>query len=53
MLLTNVVRPGDQIDLNVDPDLFPPAISGSQPKFVFRDADIWLQGINVGIECNF
>jgi hypothetical protein len=53
LIVTNVVRPGDQIDLNVDPNLFPPSLGGSQPTFAFQDSDVWLQGINVGIECNF
>jgi hypothetical protein len=53
MILTNVVRPGDQIDLNIDPNLFPPSLGGTQPRFVFQDSDVWMQGINVGIECNF
>lgn len=53
MVATNVVRPGDQIDLNIDPDQFPPNVGGTQPKFVFHDSDVWLQGINFGIECNF
>jgi hypothetical protein len=56
MVVTNVVRPGDQIDLNVDPRQFPPpATSGpfTQPSFAFHDSDIWLQGLNVGLEYNY
>ena len=53
MILTNVVRPGDQIDLNIDPNQFPPSSGGTQPRFAFHNSDIWLQGLNVGIECNF
>ncbi len=53
LIVTNVVRPGDQIDLNVDPQQFPIGISGSQPRFSYVDSDLWLQGINFGIECNF
>jgi hypothetical protein len=53
MALTNVLRPGDQINLNVDPDQFPPGTAGQNPTFVFNESDIWLQGINVGLECNF
>jgi hypothetical protein len=53
LIATNVVRPGDQIDLSVDPNLFPPSLGGTQPKFAFHDSDVWLQGINFGIECNF
>ncbi len=56
MVVTNVVRPGDQIDLNVDPNQFPPpATSGpfTAPAFAFNDSDIWLQGLNVGLEYNY
>ena len=51
--VTNVARPGDQIDLNIDPNQFPPAISGNQPAFAFNDTDVWIQGINIGLGCRF
>jgi hypothetical protein len=52
--LTNVVRPGDQIDLRIDPDQLPPPIdSGTFPAFAFKDSDLWLQGINFALECCF
>lgn len=52
--LTNVVRPGDQIDLSLDPRQFPPpTATGTFPEFAFNDSDLWLQGLNFGIECNF
>jgi len=49
---SNVVRPGDQIDLDLNPNLFPPAIPGGarRPGFEFRDSDFWVQGINFGGE---
>jgi hypothetical protein len=49
---SNVVRPGDQIDLDINPDLLPPAIgtSPASPAFVFRDTDYWVQGITFGAE---
>jgi hypothetical protein len=53
MALTNVVRPGDQIDLRLDPAQFPPGTPGTFPQFAFHESDVWLQGINVGLECNF
>jgi len=53
MVLTNVVRPGDQISTNVDPNQFPPGISGNFPAFAFHDSDLWVQGVNLGLECNF
>jgi hypothetical protein len=51
--LTNVVRPGDQIDLRLDPAQFPPGVPGTFPEFAFHDSDLWVQGLNFGIECNF
>ncbi len=56
MLLTNVVRPGDQIDTRLDPNQFPPpGTSGpfTFPTFAFHNSDVWMQGINWGIECDF
>jgi Putative beta barrel porin-7 (BBP7) len=51
--LTNVVRPGDQIDTQLDPAQFPPGQPGTFPEFAFKDSDLWVQGLNFGIECNF
>jgi hypothetical protein len=53
MALTNVLRPGDQIDLDIDPNQFPPGVPGTFPVFAFNESDVWLQGINLGVECNF
>lgn len=51
---SNVVRPGDQIDLDLNPDLLPPAVdplTGPQrPGFEFNTTDYWVQGISVGAE---
>ncbi len=54
---SNVVRPGDQIDLDVNGNLIPstavdPAtvVIGDHPRFEFRQTDIWAQGINFGGE---
>jgi len=50
---SRVVRPGDQIDLDVNPDLLPPeeGLEGAlRPRFEFRDTDFWAQGIRVGLE---
>lgn len=51
--LTNLVRPGNQIDLRVDPTQFPPGSTGTLPAFAFQNSDIWIQGINVGLERSF
>jgi hypothetical protein len=58
MYWSNVVRPGDQINLNVDsrllgdpPDNPDPPIT--QPAFVFKTTDFLLQGINLGMQYDF
>jgi hypothetical protein len=53
MALTNVVRPGDQISLDLDPAQFPPGQAGTFPQFTFQNSDVWVQGLSVGIETNF
>ncbi len=55
--ISRVVRPGDQIDLDVNPDLLPeeldPVEGALRPQFAFVDDDYWLHGLNVGLECRF
>jgi hypothetical protein len=57
LYLSRVARPGQQIDLDVNPDLLPPEYSPfaglERPEFTFRDTDFWAQGLNVGLECRF
>jgi hypothetical protein len=55
MYWSRVVRPGDQIDLEVNPELIPSqSVTGdglpARPQLVFRDTDMWVQGMNVGLE---
>lgn len=49
-----VLRPGEQIDLDVNPDLLPeervPFEGALRPRFVFNDTDFWAQGINLGLD---
>ncbi len=56
---SNVVRPGDQIDFDVNGNLIPSdnlvvdpdqIVNGDHPLFVFRQTDLWAQGINLGGE---
>jgi hypothetical protein len=50
---SRVVRPGDEIDLDVNPDLLPPETEfagAPRPSFEWRDTDYWAQGIRVGLE---
>jgi hypothetical protein len=51
----SVVRPGDQIDLDVNPDYLPgpPDIGpegAPRPAFAFAPTDFWAQGLNVGLD---
>ncbi|MFN4259617.1 MAG: BBP7 family outer membrane beta-barrel protein [Gemmataceae bacterium] len=59
LYLSNVVRPGDQIDLNVDVTQIPNFATDAQPANVnqpavlFRDTDFWAQGLNFGLEFRY
>ncbi|MEO8272244.1 MAG: BBP7 family outer membrane beta-barrel protein, partial [Aureliella sp.] len=50
----NVVRPGDQVDLNVNPNLLPPEnvpFTGPlRPQFHFVETDYLIHGLNFGGE---
>jgi hypothetical protein len=51
---SNVARPGDQIDLNVDSAQFPPATgTGVKPEFALHTSDFWAQGVNLGLDFRF
>jgi hypothetical protein len=49
-----VARPGEQIDLDVNPDLIPPreppVLGPARPRFVYNGTDFWAQGINLGLD---
>ena len=50
----NVARPGDQIDLNLDPAQFPPpTATGTKPEFALHTSDFWAQGVNLGLDYRF
>ncbi len=69
LYVSNVVRPGNQIDrqfnsLNFAPGLvtnFPPALSGVadpifqpyHPAILLKTSDFWAQGVNVGFELRY
>jgi hypothetical protein len=56
-----VVRPGDQINLAVNPTFVPTALpfgavvpaGPAEPHFSFRTTDFWAQGISFGLEFRF
>jgi hypothetical protein len=53
---SNVVRPGDQIDLEVNPGNLPfadpPDLDGlpARPQFSYRQNDFWAHGLSAGLE---
>lgn len=48
-----VARPGDPIDRDLNPSLFPPSdLTGAPlPEFRLTPSDFWAQGLNFGLEC--
>ena len=53
---SSVVRPGDQIDLNVNPTFLPrngPPIGAAVPQFQFRSTDFWAHGVSFGLELRY
>ncbi len=51
---SNVIRPGDQIDRTVDltfvPNGPPVAFSQNRPLPTFKQSDLWVQGVQFGLE---
>lgn len=49
---SRVVRPGNQIDRNVDPRQFPPATTPNEPLPAsrFQLTDFWAQGLRLGLQ---
>jgi hypothetical protein len=54
---TNVLRPGDQIDLSVNASFLPNAPGAptgpARPTFAAHSSDVWAQGLNFGVEFRF
>jgi len=53
---SSVVRPGDQIDRNVNPTYQPnngPPQGAALPAFQFRTTDFWAQGLTAGLEWKY
>lgn len=55
--LSRVVRAGEQIDLDLNPDLLPPEFEPfagpERPRFEFRDTDFWAQGFSFGVQMDW
>jgi hypothetical protein len=53
---SNVARPGNQIDLGINPNLVPPVTTTAgpaRPAFLFHGSDFWAQGVNFGLEFRY
>lgn len=53
---SSVVRPGDVIDLNVDPRFRSGGAAptdATRPALVFRNSDLWLQGLTFGMDLRY
>jgi hypothetical protein len=54
---TDVARAANQVDLTINPNLFPNSGSSnttpSRPAFVLQKSDLWVQSLNLGIEVRF
>jgi hypothetical protein len=59
LYVSDVVRPGDQIDRAVNPTGIPSPlgnvnlIGAARPTFQFHETDYWAQGINFGLEFRY
>lgn len=52
---SKVVRPGDQVDLEVNPTQIPPGtlVGAPRPTYPFTTTDFWAQGLRAGVEYKF
>lgn len=50
----HVVRPGDVMNLELNPNLFPPEVDPLvgplKPEFAWNDSDFWAQGLSAGVD---
>ena len=53
---SRVARPGDQIDMAVNPSYIPnngPPVGPASPAFSFNTTDMWMHGVNLGLDLRF
>jgi Putative beta barrel porin-7 (BBP7) len=56
LYMSNVVRPGDQIDVVLNTNQIPPTghpVAGGPPTVPFKSTDLWAQGVNFGFELRY
>ena len=51
LFLNGVARAGDQVDVIINPNNFPPAVAGGPNRPIFNSfrSDLWIQSINLGV----
>jgi hypothetical protein len=53
MYWSSVARPGEHVDLQVNPDLLPPQLPTTgelRPRFAFNETGFWAQGLSFGLD---
>jgi hypothetical protein len=59
MYWTHVVRPGDQIDRNINPNLVPvfggsaAGVGAAIPSRLNKESDFWAHGVNLGVQVSW
>jgi hypothetical protein len=55
MYWSKIMRPGDQIDINMNPSQLPPGPTTGMglPQYMNRTTDFWMQGVTAGLEYRF
>jgi hypothetical protein len=56
LLIPQVLRAGEQIDPVINTQLLPPGVppvAGQHPAFLNNESDLWVQGLNLGLEWRF
>lgn len=59
LFLSNVVRPGNQIDPTVDStqvpslSIYDPTQPATRPAFTWNETSMWIQGVNFGVEFRY
>jgi hypothetical protein len=55
LVLTGVARPGDQVNLNINPNFVAPPTTGGPnlPSFQLQTINLWVQTLNMGLEFRY
>lgn len=57
LLLNGIARAADQVDVTLNPNLFPPANpaagGANRPAFSLHRSEMWIQSVNLGVEWTY